>query len=341
MGVVQNVIWPVRPAPRLRERHIDILSGLAAIAAVIVSTAAGIMQQNAAENDARDVERAAVLADQVRATDFTDRETVVSFYISQPFYYRSDVDMTRNDGTDIKLKRMGWDGDAIMPPIDGGVRSMHWYGSSGFMIDFLHNKAVARLGKGAHGRRIKNGIIEEVETEGTLKGQPAPAKLKLTDLFDRFEFTHGHNVLLFNGIVRLAGLSPRVRPYAGVGAGFAVPHVEVWFKGEKLENRTNEYQYAGHAAQAFAGLEFRVGRMSYYLEYKFSWASIAGALTGTESWKNFNLPGDLLRQFLAWWRGEKPIYGNFSTTLSAHQVAAGIGFRLGKPGTSTPPPASP
>jgi hypothetical protein len=337
MSMMQNAVWPQLVPARPRGRRLDTIIGLAAMAAVTVSTAAGIMQQAAEERaDAARAASASGPRSTPARTDFQNRETVASFYVSQPFYYPSDVTMTRNDGTDIKLKRMGWDGDALMPPIDGGVRSMHWYGQTGFMIDFLHNKAVSRLGKGAHGRKIKNGVIEEVETEGTLKGQPAPARLKLTDLFDRFEFTHGHNVLLFNGIVRFAGLSPRIRPYAGAGAGFAVPHVEVWFKDEKLENRTNEYQYVGPAAQAFAGVELRVGRMSYYVEYKFSWASLGGALTGTESWKNFNLPGDLLRQVTRWWQGEKPEYGNFSTTLTAHQIAGGIGFRLGSAATAAP-----
>lgn len=328
MRVLARTVRPAIEFARPDTRPIDIAGGLLAIFAVVASSLPSAMHAD----DAAAPEGTASSAGRAPATarsQFAERETVVSFYVSQPFYNRSDVDMQRSDGTDIKLKQMGWDGDALMPPIDGGVRSMHWYGSTGFMIDFLHNKAVSRLGKGAHGRKIKNGVIEEVETQGTLKGQPAPTKLKLTDMFDRFEFTHGHNVLLLNGIVRFAGLSPRIRPYAGLGAGFALPHVEVWFKGEKLENRTNEYQYAGSAAQAFAGLELRVGRMSYFIEYKLSWASIAGALTGEESWKNFNLPGDLLRQLMRWWRGEKAAYGNFSTTLTAHQVAGGVGFRLG------------
>ena len=334
MTVFIRAVWQDVAIAGSSRRHVDAAVGLLAIAAVTVSSAAGIMQQSDTADSQSDSRPAASKTIAPTGTSFQDRETVVSFYISQPFYDRSDVDMTRSDGTDIKFKQMGWDGDALMPPIDGGVRSMHWYGSAGFMIDFLHNKAVSRLGKGAHGRKIKNPVIEEVETQGTLKGQPAPARLKLTDVFNRFEFTHGHNVLLFNGIVRFAGLSPRLRPYAGLGAGFAVPHVEVWFQDEKLENRTNEYQYAGHAAQAFAGIELRVGRMSYYLEYKLSWASIAGALTGEESWKNFNLPGDLVRQAMRWWRGEKPVYGNFSTTLKAHQIAGGVGFRVGGPKTA-------
>ncbi|HRD76938.1 MAG TPA: lipid A oxidase, partial [Hyphomicrobiaceae bacterium] len=135
--------------------------------------------------------------------DLTDRETTVSGYVGAPFYYRSDVRMSRNDDTDVVLKRLGWDGDALYFPIDGGVRSVSWNGSFGFMIDFLHNKAIARLGRGAHGRRLANPIVEEVEATGRLKGAPAPARLKLTDVFERLEFTHGHNVLLLNGMMRL------------------------------------------------------------------------------------------------------------------------------------------
>ncbi|MBL8567188.1 MAG: lipid A oxidase [Hyphomicrobiaceae bacterium] len=310
--------------------------GLTAIAAILVSSAVDLMPMSDAPNTpAGAATGTAIHGARSEQQRFLDREKVASFYLAQPWYHRSDTKMQRNDGTDLTLKNMGWDGDMLMPPIDGGVRYIDWFGPAGFMIDFLHNKAVARLGKGAHGRRISNPVIETVDAEGTLKGAPAPAKLKLTDLFDRFEFTHGQNMLLFGGALRFSGLSSRVRPYVALGGGVAVPHVEVWFKGEKLENRTNEYQYVGPAASAMAGLELRVGRISYYLEYKLSWASISGLLTGDESWKNFNLPGDLLRQFRRWWSGDTAAYGSFSTTLTAHQVVIGGGWRL------TPTPAAP
>lgn len=253
------------------------------------------------------------------------REILLAGYISQPFYDRSDLRLERPDGTDLTLKRLGWDGDALMPPIDGGIRSMEWWGPFGFMIDFLHNKAVARLGKGAHGRKLANPVIEDAELHGTLKGQPAPDRMTLTDIFTRLEFTHGHNVLIFTPMLQLgSGLVPGVRPYFGAGAGFALPHVEVWFPGET--KRTNEYQYAGPAAQFVAGIDIRRGRFSMILEYKFSFAWIAGALTGEESWKNFNMPGDLLRQLGRWWRGEAPALGRFATTLAAHQMAVGAGY---------------
>ena len=176
------------------------------------------------------------------------------------------------------------------------------------------------LRKGAHGRKVANPVFDEVEAKGTWKGQPVPPKVKLTDYFDRLEFTHGHNVLIFTPMLRLLALSPSIRPYVGAGAGVAVPHVEVWHPGEARENRTSEYQYAGPAGQ------FVAGKWSYCLEYKFSMARIAAALTGDESWKNFNMPGDMLRQFLRWWRSEPPKLGTLDTRLSAHQVAFGAGY---------------
>lgn len=273
------------------------------------------------------------------------RETVVSAYAGVPYYHRSDVELKRPNGTDLKLKDLGWDGDAFYFPIDGGARVVRWSGAVGSMVDFLHNKAIARLGKGAHGRTIKNGIIEDVEAAGTIKGQPTPNPLHLTDLVDRLEFTHGHNTLLFNGLARLAPFSPRIRPYFGIGFGVAVPHVEIWFKGESREGRTNEYQYAGPAAQLIAGLELRSGRGSYFIEYKFVWASLAGALTGDHSWSLkkldtglprwliepfaglMELPGDLWRQLSRWWTGKvDPEDGTFATSLSAHQLVVGAGY---------------
>jgi hypothetical protein len=118
-----------------------------------------------------------------------------------------------------------------------------------------------------------------------------------------------------------------LRPYAGIGAGLAVPHVEVRFAGKPKSERTNEYQYAGPAAQAIVGLELQIGRVSYFLEYKFSFAWIKAALTTNESWKNFNMPGDLWRQFKGWWWSERPKHGTFSTTLAAHQLNIGAGYR--------------
>lgn len=314
-----------RSAGGTRPRTADALASLAAIAAL----AAVILHPDglamAPDDEAPPATQETPQGD-ARARPRPGREILLAGYVAQPAYHRSDVHLTRPDATDLTLKGLGWDGDALRFPIDGGVRSVEWWGSAGFMVDFLHNKAVSRLGKGAHGRKLANPVIEEVDASGTLAGRPVAPPVKLTDVFERLEFTHGHNVLLFTGLLRPAAFTPRLRPYLGVGLGFALPHTEVWFPGGARDDRTSEYQYAGPAAQALAGLEIRVGKVSYFLEYKFTWAQISAALTGDESWMNFMLPGDLLRQLGRWWRDEAPKLGRVETTLAAHQVAVGAGY---------------
>ncbi len=253
--------------------------------------------------------------------------TLVAGYVGNPIYYRSNISLKRPDGTDLELRGLGWDGDALHFPIDGGVRVVHWRDRFGFMVDFLHNKAIARLGKGAHGRKLKYPVVEEVEARGTFKGKPVPDRIRLTDIFDRLEFTHGHNMLFFTGMMRLDSPKQKVRPYVGLGSGFALPHTEVWFAGERRKDRTNEYQFAGPAVQMLLGVEIQVKHVSYFIEYKFSYAWIWGALTSEQSWKNWDMPGDLWRQFKRWWRDEEPKRGRFATTLGAHQINIGAGYR--------------
>ena len=326
------------------------------MAVLVVSAARPWVEQARLEGDARPAEVQATIdaAPGDGRPAPVGRETLLAIYGGAPWYYRSGVRIERPDGTDVRLKGVGWDGDALYFPIDGGARSVSWHGRFGHMVDFLHNKAIARLGKGAHGRKIKDGVIETVEAEGTWKGEPAPKRIKLTDILERMEFTHGHNMLFATAMMKLASWNPRVTPYIGLGAGVAVPHVEVWFQGEGEEPRTNEYQYAGPAAQFVAGLELRSGKMSYFVEYKFSFAWLRGGLTGGKSSDTSKVlrsnlprwlvepfiglsefPGDMARQVGAWWRGEPPRYGTFGTTLAAHQVVVGAGYWWQRP-----PPAA-
>lgn len=297
------------------------------VAITLPQWVAAIGEPSAAQKDSRGADAGA----QARAAGGSSADTVVAGYIAQPFYYRSDIHLTRPDGTDARFKRLGWDGDALMFPIDGGVRAIRWSGPFGYMVDFLHNKAVARLGKGAHGRKLSRPVIEDVDVEGVIRGQPAPSRMTLTDMFDRLEFTHGQNMLMLTPMVRAGEILPGVRPYLGVGFGAAMPHVEVRFAGDPRGQWTTEYQYTGPALQLVGGLEVRRGRGQFFLEYKFSYAWISAALTGDKSWKNFNLPGDLVRQVSRWWRGKPAEFGHLSTVLGAHQIAVGGGYQVQGP----------
>jgi lipid A oxidase len=234
------------------------------------------------------------------------------------------------------LKNLRWDGEPFNFPIYAGVRAVRWWGPFGGMIDFLHDKAIARTGKGAHGRKVtgERAIPDTVEATGSLKGSPAPSPVKLTDILERLEFSHGHNMLMPTVLLRLGSFMPRLRPYVGLGAGVALPHVEVWPAGEGDAAKTNEYQAAGPAMQVIFGLEWKGTRGSSFLEYKFTYASLSTALTGgkTPAWCNCDIVSDFYRHIMSWLRGEQPPYGYLSTTLATQQVVVGAGYRLGSGG---------
>ncbi len=260
------------------------------------------------------------------------REAFVGGYIGYPWHLRSDVRLQRPNGTDVTLKSLRWDAEPFKFPIYAGVRGTQWWGPFGGMIDFLHDKAIARTGRGAHGAKVvgERAIPDVVEAQGTIKGAQAPASVKLTDVFERLEFSHGHNMLLPTALVRLANVSAFVRPYAGFGFGAAIPHVEVWPAGEGDPARTNEYQLAGTAAQFVLGLEIPLSKGPVFIEYKFTYANLDTALTTgkTPSWCNCDFVSDFARHIARWWRGEGPLLGSLQTTIATHQVVAGAGYRI-------------
>ncbi|MEL7089164.1 MAG: hypothetical protein AAGL98_12100, partial [Planctomycetota bacterium] len=168
---------------------------------------------------------------------------------------------------------------------------------------------------------------KDIDIKGLLDGENVDTTKKLGDVFRRLEFSHGHNMLTINGLFRLADITPRLSPYVGIGAGINLPHAEMRLHTGK---RTYEYQYAGPVGQALIGIEFRVPRMSYFLEYKFSYAFYdvpLSNLDGTE----IGLFADLYRQAVNWWSGAPPPGGDLQTRLVSHQAIGGLGFRIATP----------
>jgi lipid A oxidase len=160
----------------------------------------------------------------------------------------SDVDVD-SGATNLTLDDIPFEGESFDNPIYYGVRGTYWLNgapSYGVMLDFTHAKAIA----------------DDDEIAPT---------------FDDLQFSHGLNTLTLNGLYRHP-LS-WVTPYAGVGVGVSVPHVEVDLAGPG--GSTEEYQFGGVAAQALAGMEFALGdRFALFAEYKFSYTPLDVDLDG-------------------------------------------------------------
>jgi hypothetical protein len=241
-------------------------------------------------------------------------EVLIAAYSGIPYTHPSDLLTRRPDGSAFSVRQVDWQTQPWVDPIYYGVRVAGWSGPApiGVMLDFTHSKAIASL-------------ENEESFEGSKDGAALPVTARLSQVFKRLEFSHGHNILTLNGLYRLPFGSERLRPYVGLGLGVNLPHTEVWLAGD--EKRTYEYQLAGPAAQALAGIEIRLPRAaSLFLEYKFSFSWYSAPLTGRDGGWLFQ---DIWRQLAEWQAGTQAANGTVETRLATHQVIGGLAVRMG------------
>jgi hypothetical protein len=281
-------------------------AAIAAVASATLACWALVMMAGPAETSSqRDLPpRAAVAAD--------GPETLVGGYVGAPYTHPSDVRITKQGVTDLTVQGVNWDARPFKSPIYYGIRSWRWSaGATGGMIDFLHSKTIARKD-------------QQARMSGTRNGAPVPASARIGDTFKHLEFSHGHNLLMLNGLLRLGRMTPWLRPYLGAGGGVALPHTEVGFLDETV--RTYEYQYAGPAGQLMAGFEIRLPRVTVFIEYKFTLAFYDVPLSGRDS--RGLATTDYYNQLTSWLSGGEPKEGRLRTTLASHQIVGGAALRF-------------
>jgi opacity protein-like surface antigen len=198
-------------------------------------------------------------------------ELKLSLYGGQSLTLDTDVDLDRSGGTDLTIRDVSFDDESFTSPFYYGARLSYWFGMVdqwGVMIDFTHAKLVA-------------DVDQQVAVSGTRKGTAVSGNELLSATFENFQISHGHNLLTLNGAYRWRS-DKRINPYVGVGAGVAIPHVEVTVDGEE----TSDYQMTGPAFQGLVGLDVAFTRhLSAFGEYKLSYAMIDGDLEGGGSIK--------------------------------------------------------
>ncbi len=200
----------------------------------------------------------------------------------------SDVMLVESGGTDLTFHDVPWDDDSFEEPQYFGLRLTYWFGRQspwGLAVDFVHDKMIAELD-------------EKVSVTGRRGDEPVNTLEVLGDSFVKLEFSHGHNLLTANVLYRWLDQSRRCwlgrfQPYVGLGAGVAIPHVEVQ-AGNPFT--TTNYQFAGPAVQGLAGLNLDLVKyLSIFAEFRLSYAHIEVDLRGggsleTDAWTyHFNL----------------------------------------------------
>ncbi len=294
--------------PANRARRFEILSSVFAMVALAVAVAPMIIEQT---TEGTGADRAAANSTPNPVYAPVGGETMFAGYSGVPYTYASDVHVKKTCVHDFTAKNIDWEGKPFVNPIYYGARIVRWLGDgrTGTMLDFTHSKTLSKLD-------------DEVEFTGTINGAPAPERAALRSIFKKLEASHGHNMLTLNGLLRLPSPALRVQPYVGLGAGVSLPHSEVQMANNN--KRTYEYQVAGLVGQALFGIEFRTARVSYFFEYKFTFAPYEMPLSERDGSILFY---DLWLQFKDWMSGEEPPGGRLTTDLASHQVVGGIGIR--------------
>jgi opacity protein-like surface antigen len=189
-------------------------------------------------------------------------ETQLSIYTGTSHTRNSDLRLIQPaSGTDLTARDVHWDAHPFRPAPYYGLRLTHFYERHpnwGAALDYTHYKMYAKTDR-------------VINADGTWRGSPVTGPTPLNQYVQRFEISHGVNVLSLNGIYRWldSGLAAgRLEPYAGVGLAYYRPHAESTLGDVPFETG---YQASGFGYQLLAGAQYRINeRLGFFLETKFN-----------------------------------------------------------------------
>jgi len=191
-------------------------------------------------------------------------ELELSSYLGAQTASDSDASGYLPDGTPFDRK-VDWDGKSFDNPYYYGGRAMWWTNSDlGFGIEGTHAKAYASAGD-----RDAIGV-------------------------SRLEFTDGHNIFTANVMKRYPGAfqGSRFTPYAGLGIGVAIPHVDIQVNGSG--RRTYGYETTGIALRGIAGMKYELTEdWALFGEYQITWSDNDVTIKGDFGEPNGKLRTDL------------------------------------------------
>ncbi|HYD94995.1 MAG TPA: outer membrane beta-barrel protein [Noviherbaspirillum sp.] len=202
-----------------------------------------------------------VLACALPAAPAAQAETLFSVYTGSSYTRDSTLHLSQPAaGTGLDLDGVAWDADPFKPAPYYGLRVTHFYDDHpnwGAALEFTHYKMYAKTG-------------ETVTASGTWRGAPANGAVPMERYVQRFEMSHGVNMLSINGVYRWldTGLAAgRLEPYAGAGLAYYLPHAESTVGN--VQHATG-YDGAGFGLHLFAGARYLLTeRIGAFAELKF------------------------------------------------------------------------
>jgi len=186
-------------------------------------------------------------------------ETDFSLYTGTSSTRDSDLHVRQaGTATDVTLGDVAWDAKPFRPAPYYGLRLTHFFERHpnwGAALDFTHYKIYAKTGR-------------LVDVVGTWQGASVATTAEMSRYVQRFEISHGVNLLSINALYRWRGSAgDRLQPYVGAGLGHYLLHAE-----NVVADRSQEtgYQSSGFGYQALGGIHYRLSeKFGAFVETKF------------------------------------------------------------------------
>ena len=209
--------------------------------------------------------RAAAIVVIVEPCEIALADTSLSLYTGSSFTLSSDIHVQQPaTGTDATFKGVTWDAKPFKNPPYYGIRLSHFFERFprwGLGLDFTHYKIFAETDR-------------VVPVSGTFNGMPVNESAPLNQRVQKFNVTHGVNLIALNTIYRWSFLPTesftqgRLQPYAGVGLVYFLLHPENTVNNK---NNNESYQGSGFGYQVLGGLHYGLTRnIGLFAETKFS-----------------------------------------------------------------------
>jgi opacity protein-like surface antigen len=189
-------------------------------------------------------------------------ENIFSIYTGTSLTRNSDLSISRPAlGTNLNVQDVKWASDPFKAAPYYGLRFTHFpdrHANWGAAFDFTHYKMYAKTDR-------------VVRVDGTWNGAAADGVARMDQYVQRFEISHGVNVLSINAIYRWLDLGiagGRLQPYAGVGLTHYRPHSE-----NTVDNSDHEtgYEASGFGYQLLGGARYQLTeRTSAFVEARFN-----------------------------------------------------------------------
>ncbi len=194
-------------------------------------------------------------------------EVELSIFTGVALSQDTDLELHQAGGIDLTFRDVSFEGRDFETPPYYGLRALwfpredsHW----GFGAEFFHMKMYAETG-------------DTVGVSGRRDGIRVNGNEQISDTIEQFSLSHGLNYALGDIVYRwMPGrrgedFLGHLTPYAGIGLGAAIPHVESKVNG----NFHEEYQFHGPGVQVLAGMNVVLTRhWGLMFEYKFTYANL-------------------------------------------------------------------